>query len=71
MLASNRELLAKMTAVGGKRYAPYSMVIPRMKERTLRSRPVAAVRQAKKKFDPNHVLSPEPATFGEYNRAAA
>jgi hypothetical protein len=27
LLASNRELLAKMTAVGGKRYAPYSMVI--------------------------------------------
>src|SRR5258708_34030977 len=27
LLASNRELLAKMTAVGGKRYAPYSMLI--------------------------------------------
>jgi len=27
--------------------------------------------QAKKKFDPNHVLSPELATFWEYNRAAA
>ena len=27
LLASNRDLLAKMTAAGGKRYAPYSMVI--------------------------------------------
>lgn len=27
LLASNRDLLSKMTAVGGKRYAPYSMVI--------------------------------------------
>jgi cytokinin dehydrogenase len=66
LLASNRELLAKMTAVGGKRYAPYSMVIspaewqdhygPEVWRRFV---------AAKAKYDPNRVLSPHPAMFGE------
>ena len=65
LLASNRELLAKMTAAGGKRYAPYSMVIssaewqehygPQLWQR---------FSEAKKRYDPNRVLSPEPDIFG-------
>jgi cytokinin dehydrogenase len=66
LLASNRELLAKMTAVGGKRYAPYSMVISPAEWQAhygpeVWSRLVAA----KAKYDPIRVLSPHPAMFGE------
>ena len=66
LLASNRELLAKMTAVGGKRYAPYSMVISPA-EWQVHYGPEVWPRlvAAKAKYDPNRVLSPHPAIFGE------
>jgi FAD/FMN-containing dehydrogenase len=64
MIKSNSEMFAKMTAVGGKRYTPYSGVMsaqdwaehfgpetwPRLSE-------------AKKKFDPNNVLTPGAGMF--------
>ena len=70
LLASNRELLAKMTAVGGKRYAPYSMVISSAEWQAhygpeVWQRFVAA----KAKYDPNRVLSPNPAIFDEKEAA--
>ncbi len=66
LLASNRELLAKMTAVGGKRYAPYSMVISPA-EWQVHYGPEVWRRfvAAKAKYDPNRVLSPHPAIIGE------
>ena len=66
LLASNRDLLAKMTAVGGKRYAPYSMVIS-PEEWQAHYGPEVWPRfvAAKAKYDPNRVLSPHPAIFGE------
>ena len=65
ILASDRELLAKMTAVGGKRYNPYSMVItPREWEEHFGPEVWRRFSVAKKKYDPKHVLSPEPAMFG-------
>ena len=66
LLASNRELLAKMTAVGGKRYAPYSMVISPA-EWQAHYGPEVWPRfvAAKAKYDPNRVLSPHPAIIGE------
>jgi cytokinin dehydrogenase len=66
LLASNRELLAKMTAVGGKRYAPYSMVISPA-EWQAHYGPEVWPRfvAAKAKYDPNRVLSPHPAMFDE------
>jgi hypothetical protein len=66
LLASNRELLAKMAAVGGKRYAPYSMVISPA-EWQAHYGPEVWPRfvAAKAKYDPNRVLSPHPAIFGE------
>ena len=66
LLASNRELLAKMTAIGGKRYAPYSMEIS-SEEWQAHYGPEVWPRfvAAKAKHDPNRVLSPHPAIFGE------
>jgi cytokinin dehydrogenase len=66
LLASNRELLAKMAAVGGKRYAPYSMVISPA-EWQAHYGPEVWPRfvAAKAKYDPNRVLSPHPGIFGE------
>jgi FAD/FMN-containing dehydrogenase len=66
LLASNRELLAKMTAVGGKRYAPYSMVISPAEWRAHYGPDVwPRLVAAKAKYDPNRVLSPHPAIFRE------
>lgn len=66
LLASNRELLAKMTAVGGKRYAPYSMVISPAEWQAHYGPEVwPRLVAAKAKYDPNGVLSPHPAIFGE------
>jgi cytokinin dehydrogenase len=66
LLASNRELLAKMTAVGGKRYAPYSMVISPAEWQDHYGPEVwRRLVAAKAKYDPNRVLSPHPAMFGE------
>jgi len=66
LLASNRELLAKMTAVGGKRYAPYLMVISPA-EWQVHYGPEVWRRfvAAKAKYDPNRVLSPHAAIIGE------
>ncbi len=66
LLASNRDLLAKMTAVGGKRYAPYSMVISPAEWKAHYGPEVwPRLVAAKAKYDPNRVLSPHPAIFGE------
>jgi FAD/FMN-containing dehydrogenase len=66
LLASNRDLLAKMTAVGGKRYAPYSMVISPAEWQDHYGPEVwPRLVAAKAKYDPNRVLSPHPAIFGE------
>jgi cytokinin dehydrogenase len=66
LLASNRDLLAKMTAVGGKRYAPYSMVISPAEWQDHYGPEVwPRFVAAKAKYDPNRVLSPHPAIFGE------
>jgi cytokinin dehydrogenase len=66
LLASNRDLLAKMTTIGGKRYAPYSMVIS-SEEWQAHYGPEVWRRfvAAKAKYDPNRVLSPHPAIFEE------
>jgi cytokinin dehydrogenase len=65
LLASNRELLAKMTAAGGKRYAPYSMVISPAEWREHYGPQLwQRFSQAKRRYDPSHVLSPEPDIFG-------
>jgi FAD/FMN-containing dehydrogenase len=66
LLASNRDLLAKMTAAGGKRYAPYSMVISPAEWQAHYGPEVwRRFVAAKAKYDPNRVLSPHPAIFGE------
>jgi cytokinin dehydrogenase len=66
LLASNRELLAKMTAVGGKRYAPYSMVISPAEWQAHYGPDVwPRLVAAKAKYDPNRVRSPHPAIFPE------
>jgi len=66
LLASNRDLLAKMTFVGGKRYAPYSMVISPAEWQAHYGPEVwPRLLAAKTKYDPNRVLSPHPAIFGE------
>lgn len=65
LLASNRELLARMTAAGGKRYAPYSMVISPAEWREHYGPQLwQRFSQAKRKYDPNQILSPEPDIFG-------
>jgi FAD/FMN-containing dehydrogenase len=66
LLASNRELLANMIAAGGKRYAPYSMVISSAEWQAHYGPEVwRRFVAAKAKYDPNRVLSPHPAIFGE------
>ena len=65
LLASNRDLLAKMTAAGGKRYAPYSMVISPAEWQAHYGPEVwPRLVAAKAKYDPNRVLSPHPTIFG-------
>ena len=61
---SNRELLARMTALGGKRYSPYSGVMS-IGEWAAHFGPQVWQRlsAAKKKYDPNNVLSPGPGMF--------
>ena len=65
MLESNRRLLARVTALGGKRYAPYSMVMT-PDEWAVHFGPDVWKRlsAAKRSYDPKGVLSPEPAMFG-------
>jgi cytokinin dehydrogenase len=65
LLASNQELLAKMTAAGGKRYAPYSMVISPAEWREHYGPQLwHRFSEAKRRYDPKNVLSPEPDIFG-------
>ena len=61
---SNRELLARMTTLGGKRYSPYSGVMS-SREWAAHFGPDVWQRlsAAKKKYDSNNVLSPGPAMF--------
>ena len=61
---SNRELLAQITAVGGKRYSPYSGVMSTGEWAAHFGPDVwRRLSAAKKKYDPNKVLSPGPAIF--------
>ena len=54
-----------MTAAGGKRYAPYSMVISPAEWQAHYGPEVwPRLVAAKAKYDPNRVLSPHPAIFG-------
>jgi len=64
MLASNRSLLEQMTAVGGKAYRQYGIVISQ-NEWAEHFGPEVWRRfsAAKKKFDPNRVLTPGPEIF--------
>jgi FAD/FMN-containing dehydrogenase len=64
MLASNRSLRQQMTVVGGKDYRQYGMLIPQA-EWVEHFGPDVWRRfsDAKKKFDPNKVLTPGPEIF--------
>jgi cytokinin dehydrogenase len=64
LLESNQALLARMTAVGGKRYPPYSMIIPRS-EWAEHFGPDVWHRftAAKQRFDPNGALTPGAKIF--------
>ncbi len=64
MLASNHSLLQQMTVVGGKDYRQYGMVISQA-EWVEHFGPDVWRRfsDAKKKFDPNKVLTPGPEIF--------
>ena len=67
---SNRELLARMTALGGKRYSPYSGVMSRDDWRAHFGADVwRRLSAGKKKYDPNNVLSPGPGMFGAVSAA--
>ncbi|HKA52971.1 MAG TPA: FAD-binding protein [Candidatus Binatia bacterium] len=71
VLASNRALLAKMTEVGGKRYTPNSMVLSQEEWQVHFGSDVwQRLSKAKQKYDPNSVLSPEPAMFGDHQRSS-
>ena len=64
LLESNRALLARMTAVGGKRYLPYSMIIAQSEWVEHFGPDVwQAFAKAKKKYDPNGVLTPGTRMF--------
>ena len=64
IMASNHELLAKMIAVGGKRYSPYAGVMS-PEEWAIHFGPDMwrRISEAKKKFDPNNVLTPGAEMF--------
>ncbi len=65
LMASNRALLTKMTAVGGKRYGPYSGILSPAEWQDHFGPDVwRRLSAAKRKYDPNYALSPEPAMFG-------
>jgi FAD/FMN-containing dehydrogenase len=64
MMASNHELFEKMTAVGGKRYSPYSGVMsPEQWAVHFGPDVWRRLSEAKKKFDPNNVLTPGAEMF--------
>lgn len=71
VLASNRELLAKMTEVGGKRYVPDAMVLSHKEWQAHFGTEVwRRLLEAKQRYDPNAVLSPEPAMFSDHKRSS-
>ena len=65
IMASNRELLAKMIAVGGKRYSPYAGEVMSPEQWAVHFGPDVWRRlsEAKKRFDPNNVLTPGAEMF--------
>jgi cytokinin dehydrogenase len=64
MLASNRQLLAEMRAAGGKRYLPYGMVMsPADWQEHLGSDLWRRLVAAKRRYDPNNVLTPGAGAF--------
>lgn len=65
IMASNRELLAKMIAVGGKRYIPYAGEVMSPEQWAVHFGPDVWRRlsEAKKRFDPNNVLTPGAEMF--------
>ena len=64
MLASNHDLLARMTAVGGKLFSPYSSILSPPEWTTHFGLDVwKRFALAKRRYDPNKVLSPSPAIF--------
>jgi len=65
----DRELLAKMTELGGKRYVPNSMVLSHEEWQAHFGSDVwRRLSEAKQKYDPKSVLSPEPAMFSDQRR---
>jgi hypothetical protein len=67
VLASNRALLAEMTELGGKRYTPNSMVLSQQEWKVHFEPDVwQRLSEAKQKYDPKSVLSPEPAMFSDH-----
>ena len=62
---SNRELLTRLAALGGKSYVPYTMTrTPKDWAAHFGADVWKRYSAAKKAYDPNHVLSPWPAMFG-------
>jgi len=69
MIASNRDLLARMTAASGKRYTPYGMILSRAEwQEHYGPQLWQRFSEAKRKYDPKQVLSPEPDIFGAATR---
>ena len=70
MLQSNRDLFAKMTALGGKRYTPYSGIMSAEDWVTHFGPEVwRRLSTAKREYDPNQVLSPGAGMFGRPTRS--
>ncbi|HYL56648.1 MAG TPA: FAD-binding protein [Gemmatimonadales bacterium] len=70
MLQSNRDLFAKMTALGGKRYTPYSGIMSAEDWVTHFGPEVwRRLATAKREYDPNQVLSPGAGMFGRPTRS--
>ena len=64
VMDSNRELLGRLAAIGGKSYVPYTMTrTPKEWTAHFGSDVWKRYSAAKKAYDPNHVLSPWPAMF--------
>jgi cytokinin dehydrogenase len=65
LIASNRAVLERMRAIGGKRYTPYSTYLaPADWKEHFGAEVWRRLVAAKKKFDPNRVLTPGPNIFG-------
>ena len=71
MMATNRELIGKMKALGGKRYAPYTGVMsPADWQEHFGPAIWQRLSQAKKRYDPSNVLTPGPNMFAAPRTAA-